>query len=483
MKSRVLTLAVLTLTGCGSFGPSRDVHSVDLPPVPSEWTAEQPGSIESDLPVVEWSELLGDDRASEIVSEALRSNPSAGAALARVEQAAARARIAGADVYPQISTSLDVSERKQNFVGFPLPGAGEDEVFSTTTTTWGLGLNVTWEADLWGRLRARKSASEHEFEASLEDYRAALLSLSGQALKSWLLLLEAEQQLTLSRETVANRTEILERIERRYAGGLVRALDVRLAKTNLAASLARVAAWELQRDAAARRLETMLGRYPAGEVETDGILPPGDGAILPGDPVEVLSRRPDLRAAENRLLASDDRVFEARAVLYPQLRLSGSYGTFTDEAESLLDSDYSIWSVAAGLLQPLFQGGRLRANVDLNEAFRDEAEARFAESFLRSAFEVEQALFAEAALARQERALAEAVENARGAEVSARERYLAGLIDYLVVLESERQALETESQLLEARRRRLETRVDLGLALGGPVVVAANEDRNGDSDE
>ena len=228
----------------------------------------------------------------------------------------------------------------------------------------------------------------------------------------------------------------------------------------------------LDLDTALRQLEILLGRYPAAQLVLPAGLPELDGPVAAGLPSEVLTRRPDLAAAERRVAAAGARVAEARAALYPQLRLTGSAGTSSDQVADLLDGDFSVWSFAGSLLQPLFQGGRLRAGVDLAAAGADEALAAYASAVLRALGEVETALAAEKGLAEQETALAAAALQAEAARRLAEERYETGLGEYLVVLESQRGALDTASRRLEVQRRRLVARVDLYLALGGDLPPA-----------
>jgi NodT family efflux transporter outer membrane factor (OMF) lipoprotein len=328
-------------------------------------------------------------------------------------------------------------------------------------------LNVSWEVDLWGRLRNQKGAAVADLDAAMADYEFARLSIAGQTAKVWFAMNEASRQVDLAEATRDNFARSEERIARRYGEGLAGSVELRLARTRTAAAEALVENRRQQLDAVTRQLESILGRYPSGRLEASGDLPPVDRAIPVGIPADLVSRRPDLRAAERRLAASDARVASARAALYPQFRLTGSAGTSSTELEDLLDGDFSVWSFAAGLLQPVFQGGRLRANVDLSKAIADEQAATFVQRVLNAFAEVETALVLEQALVRQEDALRVAAENAVAARNSAEDRYMAGVGDYLLVLTSQRDAFDAESRLIEIRRHRLTSRIDLILALGG----------------
>lgn len=461
-------IIALVLTAACSGVVRQDPPTLETPELPPEWTAEDLSGVVETEGAVSWSTLLAQPVLHDLVLEALTSNGSLAAAAARVEQATSRARIVGADRYPEVNAAFNGSRRKQNFIGFPIPGA-EDRIFSTTTTTWGAGLNISWEVDLWGRIRAGHRAALADIEAFEADLRGARLSLAALTVKAWLSSIEALQQVDLATETLQNRQLNESRVSRRYREGLAPSIDLRLARTNVALAEAALAARERQLDAGKRQLEILLGRYPAAEIAVVDDLPRLPRTVAAGIPAELISRRPDLVAAERRLVASNARIAQARASLYPQIRLTGSAGSSTDELESLVDGDFSVWSLAFNILQPVFQGGRLRAGVDLQEAIGDEIAASFIQQALNAYGEVELAIVTEATLARQEESLETAVDSATAAQSAAEDRYAAGLADYLLVLETQRQTLDARSRLLELRRQRLTALVDLCLALGGDL--------------
>ncbi len=474
----LLLFGVVLAAGCATPRPAPPEPGVD---VPAEWTASAPGAA-SETTTAPWWRSFGDPRLDELIDEALASNRDLGAAAARVEAAAAQARIAGATLLPQATAGLDGARRRQNFIGLPIPDGGR--VLSSTSTTIGASLNVSWEADLWGRLRAGRASAVAGLRAAEEDFEATRLSLAGQTAKTWFALLEAGSQLALAENTLANRRSTRERIERRYRLGLRPALDLRFAAAAEAAAAANLAGRRRLLDSAARQLELLLSRYPAGALAADATgreptaLPP---PVPAGLPAAIVARRPDLRAGENRLAAAGFDVEAARAALYPQLRLTTSGGRLGREIGDLLESDFSVWSLAAGLLQPLFQGGRLAAGVDLADArYRAQAEA-FVQRVLAAFGEVETALEAERRLGEQVTALAEAAEQSAAAQKLAEERYVQGLADYLPVLEAQRAAFEAEGRLLEARRQLLSARVDLHLALGGDLETPSADATIGDA--
>jgi outer membrane protein, multidrug efflux system len=473
-RTAALTLVLLVLAGCGrSARFDREAAAV---PVPPAWDAADEAMVPLNVPPL--AALFDDPSLALLIAEGLEANRNLEAAAARVERAAAQARIAGADLYPQVGANFDAARRRQNFIGLPIPGA-EGQVLSNTSTTFGTSLNVSWELDVWGRLRNARDAARADAAAVADDFDFARLSLAGQIAKSWFGVAEARQQLELAQRTVANRREYADRIRRRYEAGIATAVELRLAESNAALTASRVELRRRQVETLTRQLEVILGRYPSFDL-APASLPAFTATIPAGVPAAVLARRPDLRAAENRAVAASSRVAQARASLYPQFRLTGSAGTSTDELRHLVDGDYTVWGFLFNIAQPIFQGGRLRAGVDAASAGEREAIAIFAQTALNAFAEVESSLSAQDLLARQESALAAATDHAREAQRASEQRYEAGLTDYLLVLESQRQAFEAESQLLDARRQRLATRVDLYLALGGESAedeIAAEEIR------
>jgi NodT family efflux transporter outer membrane factor (OMF) lipoprotein len=461
-RAAVGLVSVLLVVGCASV-PKVSQPDLDVA-TPEQWTG---ASLDAGQVDPTWWESFGSPELNHTIQTALERNWDLRAAVARVQQAEAQARIAGADLKPQLGASLDGSRSKRNFIGLPIPGAPPGSVLSTTSTTLGLSLAVSWEIDLWGRLGARAGAGVADLQAAQADLAGVHLSLAGQVAKTWFAAAEATQQVELARAQVESFKTTVRQVRDRYEKGLRPALDLRLALANLEGAEASLRAREEVLDAVVRQLETLLGRYPGREVETPKVLPDTPPAV-PGElPADLVARRPDLAAAERRLAAAGARVRAAKRDLYPRLSLTASGGTTSAELKDLVSGDFGVWSFAGNLLQPIFQGGRLRAAVSLAEGSADERLAGYASAVLNAYLEVETTLRAETLLAEREAHLAEAARQSRAAERLADERYRAGLEGFVTVLESQRRAFQAESEWLIARQLRLANRVDLFLVLGG----------------
>jgi multidrug efflux system outer membrane protein len=460
---RAITIAAaLCAAGCAS-APGREPPRVGVE-VPRRWSLADSLAPGGTAEVHWWSEF-GDSTLDALIQEALSDNYDLKAAAARVQAAEATARLAGADGLPNASLGFSASRRRQNLIGIPIPGAGE--VISTRSTSFGVSLDTSWEPDLWGRVRSAKSASLADLEATEADLAALRLSVAAQTAKAWFALVESRLQMELAAQTAESYRFSAERVRERYERGVTSSLDLRLATSNLHSAEAMLEARKQGHDLAKRGLEILLGRFPSASLTESHELARVSGAVPAGLPSALLIRRPDLFAAERRYAAAERRVSEARRAFFPRLTLTGSGGTLTRELADLIDGDFGVWSIAAGLTQPIFQGGRLRANLALSEALADQALAAYAQALLAGFSEVESALYAERSLAAREAALRLAAEQSEAARSLAESRYEAGIVDYITVLETQRRALASRSELIAVERQRLDARVNLHLALGG----------------
>ena len=454
------SLALLALCACTAQSPDRTAPDSLRFAVPSEWSGAKATGAVADA----WWADFGDATLSTLIAEALAFNHDSHASAARIEAAAIRARLAGADLEPRLEGRLNGTRQRQNFVGLPIPGSSG--VLSRTFESYGLSLAASWEIDLWGRVRAGASAAIADHEAVRDDAIAFQHSLAAQVAKAWFAVLDARSQVELAEQTVASYTTTSDWVRRRYESGARPALDLRLAENTLASARSLEQARREQLARATRRLELLLGRYPKGAI-AQGALPKMPASLPGGQPLELLRRRPDIRAAERRLAAKSRRIDEARAALFPRISLTGSGGTSTAEFEDLLDTDFRVWNLAANLVQPILDGGRLRGNIALRRAEAREAAELYAQTTLRAFQEVESELASDKLVRQRVAHALEAERTAKAALALADRRYTSGLTEFQAVLESQRRALDASSQVLDLRRRQLDQRVDLYLALGG----------------
>lgn len=437
---------------------------------PGTWQASKEGRSGVDS---NWIGRFKNSRLQQMVNEALANNRDLRAAAARLDQARQQARIAGAAALPSADLNFGSTRQRQNFIGFPI-GDGGGGVPSSTFNQFNLNLAVNWELDIWGRVRAGQSAATAEAEAAEQEIRAAQTSLAGQIASTWFTLCEAREQVALATEAEGIFLKTADAVRDRFTRGQQddggAGAQLRLAETDVATAQASRVERQQALDNAARQLEILLGRYPAGQIKSAS-LPSVPSKPPVGLPSELLQRRPDVLAAERRFAASGKRLSEARRAVFPRLSLTASGGTATGELADLLKSDFGVWQLAGNVIQPIFTGGRLKAEANVRYAREQETLADLQQIVLKAFGEVETSLMAEKLLAQREAALASALTFARQADEAARADFAAGVTDLLNVLTAQNRVIQLRSQLLTLRRLRLENRVNLHLALGGDFAV------------
>ncbi len=447
----LLAFSALALGACAA--PSLD-RAEALPPAPTVFAAAEDAA----PPAGDWLAAFDDPVLPLLTAEALTHNADFRAAAARLDQARASARVAGAPRLPSLDASGSVTER-------------DSSAFPSSTTSYALGLNASWEADVWGRVAATAGAAAYDAEASEADYQGARLSLAGATAQAWFALIEAELQEALAARDVGNRERSLDFIERRYRSGVNTSLDVRLARSALATSRATLQLRRQTLGEAQRTLEVLLGRYPAAELAGAADLPDLAPLAGAGAPADLLWRRPDMIAADLRLESAGLRAEAARDALLPRLTLQAGANATSANTANLLDADSIITSLVAGLAQPVFRGGALRGEADRAEAAARERLASYASSALTAWREAENALAAEDRLAERAGQLRVAYEEAARAEELAERQYRNGLVTIFNLLDAQARRITSESQYIGARRERAANRVRLYLAIGGEFAA------------
>jgi multidrug efflux system outer membrane protein len=412
-----------------------------------------------------WLVTFGDPQLIVLVDEAVARNPDLRATAAQVERSAAYAEIARAALLPAVSL-LGTG-------GFKA-GGGSD----LSSALQGVMLGVSWEPDLWGRLRYGRNAADASYASAQADFEFARQSIAAQVARSWFMATETKLQLAATESMVQSARELVRLAEDRRRVGTGSEKDVALARANLGTFEDGVRQSRLAHEQAVRALETILGRYPAAELQAAPALPAFPGPVPVGMPLEMLDRRPDVIAAERRVAAAFDRVGEAKAAMLPTIRLNASVSALSSEVLQLQD-DYSNPSGGAGgtFFAPLYQGGALQAQVSVRTAEQKEALARYASQALRAIGDVESALATSAILAERAQLLGQVLadqERALGFEQAA---FRIGRQDLRAVQQQQVQVQSARMALLRVQSEQLIQRVNLHLALGGsfaePMAVAS----------
>ena len=467
----ILAVAVAAgLAGCAlKSPPERAEIAQDALPnvkVPAAWAA--PGGAAAAVGE-RWLASFNDPQLDALVQEALAYNPDLRIAAARVEQAAGYVRVAGATLYPQVSVLA----------------RGGGKMSGDSSGLQGVGVFLNWELDLWGRIRAGQAASQDQYASAALDAEYARQSMAALVAKSWFLATEARLQKALAEQMAAAAARQLGFAQDRLRVGLGDEYDVTLAQASLAAYRDSVASLDLAYQQALRALETLAGRYPAAAVAVPPQLAPMPGPVPVGLPSELLERRPDVVAAERRVAAAFYRVEEAKAARLPKISLTAAVTSISSELFVLKQQDNPVWSIGASLLQPIFLGGQLQAQVEIRTAEQKQAVAEYGRVGARAFGEVENALSAEFVLDARATLLKQAVaDNARALEL-ANIRYRVGSGDLRAVQQQTIALDAARTALVRVQSERLVQRVNLYLALGGsfaerpPEPQAADESPTG----
>ncbi|HMH52994.1 MAG TPA: efflux transporter outer membrane subunit [Candidatus Acidoferrum sp.] len=461
-RQSVAVVLALSLTGCAIVSPKL---KPDVP-VAGAWNEAAPASAAVVSPT--WWRSFESVELSSLVDEALDGSPDLAIATERVHQAEAQVRVVGASLFPMLSAGGDTSTHRTS-------GAGG----AVTSNATGLSLTASYELDLWGKNRAGKRSAESSLAASQFDRDTARLTLISGVATSYFDVLALRTRLGIARENLAIAERVLELVSARARNGAASALDVsRQEATVLSQRAALLPLEQLERQTLAA-LAVLLGRPPEGfDVQAAGVVDLAVPAVDPGLPAELLVRRPDLASAEAQLAASNADVAAARAALLPSIKLTGTAGLASGALLSLVSGGTtSAIGIAASLLQPIFDGGRLRGQKAIAESRERELVETYRKTILSAFVDVEQALAGASRQGQQEQlqdaVQARARESLRLAEV----RYRSGADDLLTVLDAQRTLFAAQDQLAQVRLNRLQSAVGLYKALGGgwsgPEATAA----------
>ena len=453
-----LLVVAYGVAGCGVTPPQeqveRDVADAaqeQAPTSPAQWqAAADSGAVQAG-----WVETFNDASLTALVIEAQANNRDLAAAAANVDRAWALARQAGAALAPDVSIAAGAAR------------TGGIDSSRPTTTNLSLGAQVSWEIDVWGRLRSGQRSAVASAQAVEADYRSAQESLAAATSKAYFSAIEANIQAEIVRETVGILEETLRIVTAKHENGMATSQDVSLARSDLAAARERLTTVEGSFRDAVRALEALLGRYPGADLEVRETLPVVPPPPPAGLPSELLERRPDIVAAERRVAAAFNATHQARAARLPAIGLTGNVGGASNSLSSLLSSENVAWTAGTNLLAPIFDGGRLREGVRIATAEQEQALAAYGQAAISAFSELETNLDQGVVVQQRIVDLEEAATEAEKAFRIARLRYDEGEEDLLNVLTIQQRVISARNSLSIAERLLLEQRVNLSLALGG----------------
>ncbi len=423
------------------------------PLVPEEW---QRGGTAGEAEL-NWLASFDDPQVTSLVDEAIANNYSLHQERARLYQAEQTVVITRANRFPTLDVSLETSRR-----GFEDSGGTR-----ITTQSADASVGARWEVDLWGKLSKEQKAAQLQYSAQQAKLESAERDLAAATAGAFFEVLEAKQLLEVAKRRLDNTVVTQDIVESGYRQGLNDALDLYLAKNQVERQEASYAQQEQTLFETIADLQLALARYPDGHMAIEQELPVLTDPIPAGLPSELLMRRSDVQEAWLNLLAADADLAATHKDRFPSLSLVGSAGVATVAFSDLLDGDGSVWSLAGGLTQPLFNAGRLEAIEEQAMARVQLAEQQYLDLVYRAFASVENAISRSVSLSQRYESFLEAEKNSSAALNLALQQYQRGLISYTTVLESQRQAFDAESTVVQLKNQLLQNRIGLYQALGG----------------
>ncbi|MGH8641975.1 MAG: efflux transporter outer membrane subunit [Burkholderiales bacterium] len=457
---RVSLITSVFVTAC-TVGPAYQPPAVELP---EAWKQSAPRFAEDGR----WWRIYGDPDLERTVEEALKGNGDLLIAAARVDEARAVLRIADSQFWPAVDATADANRnRSSERSSIPLPPGTPLE-----RTTYRAQLNVAYELDLWGRLRRGSEAAQANLLGTQAAQQTVRITLTSEVARAYYGLIAFDTQVEATRRSLELRANGLELQKARHAAGIINDFTLKQLEAEVYQSRAQLPALDTQRNAQELALAVLVGRSPRAimegtiirEVDRAG---PAAPVVPEGLPSDLLLRRPDVVEAEQRLIASNARIGEARAALFPRIGLTGYYGGESSDLSDLFTAPARIWSLAFGLAQPIFQGGRLFGEVEAVEARQRQTVALYQRTLQEAFREVRTALYTQVRAREAFEAEGLRVDALTETLRLARIRYENGLLSQLEVLDAERNLLQAQLNRADALRVQRAAVADVVRALGG----------------
>jgi multidrug efflux system outer membrane protein len=468
-------LVPASMAGSLTIGPDYRRPETELP---AQYKAAELGTWKQARPADHlakgsWWEIFGDPVLNALQAQARYSNQDLKAAFAVVNQARAAARVARAEFFP----TLDANPRfgRERFSPNQEPSFG-----AITANTYRMPLDLSYEIDLWGRIRRGFEGARADAAASVAAFHNVMLSLEADLAQNYFSLRALDAEIAVLARTIELRNDQLSIVQSRLDAGLGTDLDVARARTEVATSEAEIAGAKRRRVELENAIAILAGENPstfnlANHEGTSAIWDAAPPAVPADLPSNLLERRPDIAEAERRLAADNARIGVAKAAFFPALRLTGSGGFMSAEFDSLFNWESRCWSIGPSLSLPIFAGGRNAANLRRSRARFEESVARYRQRVLVAFGEVENALAGIHLLAEQAAAQDRALASSRSARDLAMESFSAGLSNFIDVIDADRASLQSQRASLQTAGQQFIATVQLIRALGGGWTVAPHD--------
>jgi outer membrane protein, multidrug efflux system len=461
----------LFVAGC-SVGPDYKEPALA---VPSGWNeAQQKGVDTRPADLARWWTVFEDPLLNTLVERAVRSNLDLRVAEARIREARGLRGVIAAGAWPMLDTSGSYTRSRSSENAFSTPsqgGAGGGfPGFKLERNLFNAGFDANWEVDVFGGVRRSVEAADATIQATEYNRRDILVSLLGDVARNYIDVRGAQRRLAVARANLKTQQDSLDLTRVRFEAGLASDLDVARADAQINTTAAQIPTLESQLKQAAYSLDLLLGLAPGAlweELEKELAIPTLPAEVLVGLPSDLLRRRPDVRSAERQLAAATAQVGSAIADLFPRFFLTGAAGLQSISASDWFTGGSRYWSIGPTVSWPIFDAGRIRANIEIRNAQQEQALHQYEKAVLAALGDVEKSLVNYSQEQIRYRSLTDAVAANRRALEMANELYVRGLNDYLNVLDTQRALYLTESELAESEATMAANLVALYKALGG----------------
>lgn len=465
MRRLSIAIANLLLISACSVGPD---YTPPASTMPAAWReAAQRGIASGAADLAQWWTVFGDPVLDSIMSRASHSNLDLRLSEARIREARAARAVTAAGEFPTVDTSGSYSRSQASQTTQTASGSASN---SRAHDLFRLGFDASWEIDVFGGIRRNVEAADATVDAFIEARHDALVTLLGEVGRNYIDLRGAQRRLAVARANLAAQQDTLYLTRVRYQAGLVSDLDVAQAEAQANTTAAQIPTLESIIKQSAYGLDVLLGAQPGAlwkELEPPAAIPVLPQEVAVGLPSELLRRRPDIRSAERQLAAASARVGAATADLFPRFSLISAVGLQSASAGDLFMGRSRFWSIGPSVRWPLFDAGRIRANIEVRNTQQEQALTQYERTLLTALRDVETALVNYANEQNRNAALVDAVAANRRAFTLANELYLRGLNSFLNVLDAQRSLFSSESDLAQSEATMANNLVALYKALGG----------------
>lgn len=466
MRKCILVVMLALLAASCTVGPDYKRPAVD---VPAGWRLGEKEA--KDLANSTWWQQFHDPVLNELIAISLRENKDLLIAAARIDEFAGRYGIVRADLFPQVGASGEYSRQR-------VTELGENRLspeYKATTDNFSANVNASWEIDLWGKIRRSTEAAKAQLLASEEGRKAVVLSLVANVASAYVNLRDLDRQLEISRNTAKTREDSYLVFKDRFAGGVISDLELSQNRSQYEEALASIPPLEKAIIQQENGLSVLLGRNP-GPIQRgksiDALLLP---TIVSGMPSDLLERRPDLRQAEQNLIAANAQIGVAKAAYFPSISLTGAFGSASGDLGDLFKGPSKAWQYSAPVTLPIFTAGKIAGSVQEAEALQQQALIGYQQAIQNAFREVNDALADQAQTRKQLATQKNQVDSLRQYAGIARLRYDNGYADYLTVLDADRSLFNAQLAYTQTQGALHLAMINLYKAMGGGWIEGAEQ--------